>query len=82
MTDDEYHEGLKHLQQSCSNAVEEVMARTGANVIMASGESLLPSVPACVGYSIASLTLGIVILQRKTAWHGDHGTERAGGEAL
>ncbi|KPM44909.1 hypothetical protein AK830_g1647 [Neonectria ditissima] len=58
MSDDEYNQGLKHLRSSVRNAVELVLKETGADVVMASGESLLPSIAATAGYPIASVPLG------------------------
>ncbi|KAI1364481.1 amidase signature domain-containing protein [Xylaria arbuscula] len=58
MTDSEYDEGLKHLRKSTRDAVEKCLERADADVIMASGESLMTTIAANAGYPIASVPLG------------------------
>jgi amidase len=58
MTDEEYHSGLKHLRQSVRDAVENCLRESQADVIMASGESLLPSIAASAGYPLGAVPLG------------------------
>ncbi|CRL23447.1 Amidase [Penicillium camemberti] len=61
MTDEEYHSGLAHLRQSVRHAVHLCLEESNADVIMASGETLLPSIAACAGYPIGSVPLGFSI---------------------
>ncbi|KAJ3575180.1 hypothetical protein NPX13_g4124 [Xylaria arbuscula] len=56
--DSEYDEGLKHLRKSTRDAVEKCLERADADVIMASGESLMTTIAANAGYPIASVPLG------------------------
>lgn len=58
MTDEQYHSGLVHLRQSVRHAVQLCLEESNADVIMASGETLLPSTAACAGYPIGSVPLG------------------------
>ncbi|KAJ5401094.1 hypothetical protein N7465_011583 [Penicillium sp. CMV-2018d] len=58
MTDEKYHSGLAHLRQSVRHAVHLCLEESNADVIMASGETLLPSIAACAGYPIGSVPLG------------------------
>lgn len=59
MTDVQYHSGLAHLRQSVRHAVQLCLDESNADVIMASGETLLPRTAACAGYPIGSVPLGI-----------------------
>lgn len=59
MTDEQYHSGLAHLRQSVRHAVQLCLDESNADVIMASGETLLPRTAACAGYPIGSVPLGI-----------------------
>ncbi|GLI77739.1 hypothetical protein PoHVEF18_006032 [Penicillium ochrochloron] len=54
MTDEQYHIGLAHLRQSVRHAVQMCLDESNADVIMASGETLLPRTAACAGYPIGS----------------------------
>ncbi|CAI7674385.1 unnamed protein product [Penicillium discolor] len=58
MTDEKYHSGLAHLRQSVWHAVHLCLEESNVDVIMASGETLLPSIAACAGYPIGSIPLG------------------------
>ncbi|KAI1150287.1 amidase signature domain-containing protein [Nemania diffusa] len=58
MTDSEYDKGLKHLRESTRDAVKKCLQEADADVIMASGESLMPTIAANAGYPIASVPLG------------------------
>ncbi|KAI1130215.1 amidase signature domain-containing protein [Nemania abortiva] len=58
MTDSEYHEGLRHLRESTRDAVERCLEQANADVIMASGESVMTTIAANAGYPIASVPLG------------------------
>lgn len=58
MTDEKYHSGLAHLRQSVRHAVHLCLEESNADIIMASGETLLPSIAACAGYPIGSVPLG------------------------
>ncbi|KAH8807984.1 amidase signature domain-containing protein [Xylogone sp. PMI_703] len=58
MTDEEYHSGLKHLRASMRDSVEKTLKKTNSDVIIASGDSLLPTAAAVAGYPIASAPLG------------------------
>lgn len=72
MSDDEYIGGLWHLRQSFRDAVEDMFQETGADVVMASGESFLTTIAAGTGYPMASVPLGL------SAYNGrPHGMETA-----
>ncbi|KAJ5157295.1 uncharacterized protein N7482_008395 [Penicillium canariense] len=58
MTDEQYHSGLAHLRQSVRHAAQLCLDESNADVIMASGETLFPSIAACAGYPIGSVPLG------------------------
>jgi len=58
MTNEEYVTGLKHFRESMRDSVEKLLKETGSDVIMASGETFLPTVAAVAGYPIASVPLG------------------------
>ncbi|KAJ5509770.1 hypothetical protein N7527_011913 [Penicillium freii] len=58
MTDEKYYSGLAHLRQSVRHAVHLCLEESNADVIMTSGETLLPSIAACAGYPIGSVPLG------------------------
>lgn len=58
MTDKECEAGLKQLRESFRDAIEKCCEATGADVIMASGESFLPTMAAGAGYPLASVPLG------------------------
>ncbi|GAW27360.1 putative amidase family protein [Rosellinia necatrix] len=58
MSDEEYTEGLRHLRQSTRDAIEKCLQLADADVIMASGESLMTTIAANAGYPIASVPLG------------------------
>ena len=58
MADEQYDVGLKHFRESMRDSVEKLLKETGTDVIMASGESLLPTVAAVTGYPIGSVPLG------------------------
>ncbi|KAK7413119.1 hypothetical protein QQX98_008005 [Neonectria punicea] len=81
MSDDEYNQGLKHLRQSVRDAVELLLGETGADVIMAPGESMLPSIAATAGYPIANVPLGFSY-HNGAFWHGNHGAKRPRRKAV
>lgn len=58
ITDEEYEAGLKQLRASFRDAIEKCLEETGADVIMASGESFLTTMASGSGYPIASVPLG------------------------
>lgn len=58
MTNEKYHSGLAHLRQSVRHAVDLYLKESNADVIMASGGTLLPSIAAGAGYPIGSVPLG------------------------
>ncbi|KAI0105341.1 amidase signature domain-containing protein [Nemania sp. FL0031] len=58
MTDLEYSEGLRHLRESTRDAVEKCLEKADADVVMASGESVMTTIAANAGYPIASVPLG------------------------
>ncbi|TPX14159.1 uncharacterized protein E0L32_000553 [Thyridium curvatum] len=62
ITDAKYEQGLRHLRQSMRDSIEKCLAESKADVIMASGESLLTSIAAVAGYPIASVPLGFSTL--------------------
>ncbi|OQD91287.1 hypothetical protein PENSOL_c056G11558 [Penicillium solitum] len=65
MTDEKYHSGLAHLRQSVRHAVHLCLEESNVDVIMASGETLLPSIAACAGYPIGSVPLGFSTYNRR-----------------
>ena len=58
MSHEKYLHDLEYLRKSFRDAVEECFKATGADVIMASGESYLTSMASAVGYPIANVPLG------------------------
>ncbi|KAL1854807.1 hypothetical protein Daus18300_011323 [Diaporthe australafricana] len=58
MTDEEYETGLKQLRKSFRDAIEKCFEATGADVIMASGQTFLPTMAAAAGYLLASVPVG------------------------
>lgn len=58
MSHEKYLHDLEYLRRSFRDAIEECFRATGADVIMASGESFLTSMAAGAGYPIASVPLG------------------------
>lgn len=58
MTKEEYVNGLKHFREGMRDSVEKLLRETGTDMIMASGESLLPTVAAVASYPITSVPLG------------------------
>ncbi|KAF4768454.1 hypothetical protein HAV15_002539 [Penicillium sp. str.  len=65
MTDEKYHSGLAHLRQSVRHAVNLCLEESNVDVIMASGETLLPCIAACAGYPIGSVPLGFSTYNRR-----------------
>lgn len=59
MTDEEYTEKLSHLRQSVRHAIDVCLEASNADVIMASGETLLPINTAFAGYPIGCVPLGL-----------------------
>lgn len=59
ITDEQYEDGLKQLRASFRDAIEKCLEETGADVIMASGESFLTTMASGSGYPIASVPLGL-----------------------
>jgi amidase len=58
MSHDKYLHDLEYLRRSFRDAIEQCFKATGADVIMASGESYLTSVASGAGYPTASVPLG------------------------
>lgn len=58
MTDEEYTEKLSHLRQSVRHAIDVCLEASNADVIMASGETLLPINTAYAGYPVGCVPLG------------------------
>ncbi|KAJ5721988.1 hypothetical protein N7488_000023 [Penicillium malachiteum] len=77
MTDEQYQSGLAHLRQSVRHAVQRCLDESNADVIMGSGETVLPSIAACAGYPIASVPLGFSTNNERPfgmeimAWNGE-----------
>ncbi|KAK4197711.1 amidase signature domain-containing protein [Triangularia verruculosa] len=58
LSHEKYTQDLEYLRKSYRAAVERCFEETGADVIMASGESYLTSIASGAGYPIASVPLG------------------------
>lgn len=58
MSHETYAHDFDYLRKSYRDAVERCFEATGADVIMASGESYLTSIASGAGYPIASVPLG------------------------
>ncbi len=58
MSHGKYTQDLDYLRKSYRDAVEKCFEATGADVIMASGESYLTTIASGAGYPIASVPLG------------------------
>ncbi|KAJ5709440.1 hypothetical protein N7493_010774 [Penicillium malachiteum] len=66
MTAEDFESTFLLMQKKMRENIEKCLFGTGADVIMASGESLLPTVAMAAGYSIAALPLGFT----KAIWSG------------
>lgn len=79
MTDEGYESGLNQLRQSFRHAIDKCFEETGADVIMASGESFSTSIASGAGYPIASVPLGFSLYNGRP--HGMEIMARNGEEA-
>ncbi|KAJ5723257.1 hypothetical protein N7488_001292 [Penicillium malachiteum] len=58
MTAEDFESTFLLMQEKMRENIDKCLFATGANVIMLSGESLLPTVAMAAGYPIAALPLG------------------------
>jgi amidase len=57
MTDEQFEQDLHHLRSVTRQKVDDCLAKSGADVIMASGDSLMKTVAAATGYPIGCVPL-------------------------
>lgn len=58
ITNAQFEQDLHHLRSVTRQKVDDCVVKSGADVIMASGDSLMTTVPAATGYPIGCVPLG------------------------